>query len=535
MTLLALALALLALPPEEKTSIALHDVTRPGGINFRFHTPTRGKHDLPEIMGGGVAVIDGDGDGLLDLFFCNGGPIGQDGPGSCKYYRNRGDGTFTDETGSANALGPAHAMGAAVGDYDGDGRDDLFVSGWRGQRLYRNAGGGRFEDVTERAGVASRLWSTSAAWADLDGDGDRDLYVCGYLEYDPATAPYCAAPDGKRDYCGPEEFAAEPDRLYRNNGDATFTDVARASGVDLPEGRGLGVVVSDFTLDGRPDIFVANDGTACWLFENLGGLKFREIGAEAGVAFDGAGKALAGMGAATGDVDGDGRIDLVVTNFHGRGTVVFRALGEGRFADASAALGVRAATRDVNGFGLGLIDLDGDGDLDMVQANGHVLDRARLGTPFAMRPSLLANRSGSFGPVEGGPWFARPMLARGLAVGDLDRDGRPDLVVGVIDGPTGLLRNGSPGSWLTLKLEGRGRRDVTGARVTARVNGRTIVHDSAGGGSYLSASDRRIFLGTTGTTRVERVEVAWPWGSKDTWQGLATSGVVILKEGQGAR
>ena len=282
-----------------KGTIVFREIAAEAGVSFRFDNGSRGKHDLPEIMGGGVALFDADGDGKLDIYLCNGGPINAsignaDSP--CRLYRNRGAWHFEDITIQAGMPGPSYAMGAAVGDYDGDGRADLFVTGWRDQRLYRNLGGGRFLDVTQRAGLISSLWSTSAAFADLDGDGDLDLYVATYLEYDPESPPYCAAPDGQRDYCGPEDFPAQPDRLYRNNGDGTFSDVSRSAGIDRPEGRGLGVLVAELTGDNRPDIYVANDGTPCWLFANQGNLRFEEVAEVAGVARDGQGQAMAGHG-----------------------------------------------------------------------------------------------------------------------------------------------------------------------------------------------------------------------------------------------
>jgi len=517
--------------------VVFREVAAESGVVFRYHNGSRGRHDLPEIMGGGVAIIDGDGDGRPDLFFCNGGPIApgavDDSP--CRYFRNLGGGRFADATAAAHTPGPAYATGAAVGDYDGDGRDDLLVTGWRGQRLYRNLGGGRFEDVTDHAGLSSTYWGTSAAWADLDGDGDLDLYVATYLDFDPASAPFCAAPDGLRDYCGPEDFPAQPDRLYRNNGDGTFTDVAGSAGVDQPEGRGLGVLVAELTGDAKPDIFVANDGTACWLFENLGGMRFREVGAAAGVAFDGQGRPLAGMGVAVGDLDGDGRSDLAVSNFLGRSTLAFRSLGGGAYADASEGLGLTAATRGVLGFGLALADFDSDGRLDMVQANGHVLDRARLGFPFAMRPTVLKNTGGRLvdaGPGAG-PWFARPVLGRGLAVGDLDGDGRPDVVVNALDAPAAILKNASPGRSLAVTLVDRRGHTPFGAKLRATSGGRELVRDLPGGGSYLSASDRRVFIGVGSARRIERLEVVWPWGKTETWFDLPAVGTVRLVEGSG--
>lgn len=495
--------------------IILRDVTRHSGVAFAFFQGARGRHDLPEIMGGGVALIDVDGDGRLDLYFCNGGPIASrdtDDP-HCRLYRNRGEMHFEEITTQARVPGPSYAMGAAVGDFDNDGRDDLLVTGWRDQRLYRNVGGA-FEDVTERAGLTSKLWSTSAAWADLDGDGDLDLYVATYLEFDPESAPYCAAPDGRRDYCGPEDFPAQPDRLYRNNGDGTFTDVSEAAGIQLPEGRGLGVLVVDLVGDSRPDLFVANDGTVCWLFENLGGLRFREVARAAGLAFDGAGQPIAGMGVAAADLNEDGRTDLVVGNLHGRGTVGFLNQARGVFHDASAPLGLTIATRDVTGFGLALVDLNADGRPDLIQANGHVLDRARLGVPFAMRPTLLQNEGGRFMEASRGQdWRARRCLGRGLAVGDLDDDGRPDVVIASLDAPPALLRNESDGRAIVLELIGK-RAQPFGARVKVTAGGQARVYELAGGSSYLSASDRRIFLGPDPP---ERIEVTWPSGATEFW------------------
>ncbi len=498
----------------ERDPIEFRDVAAESGVVFRFESGSRGRKDLPEIMGGGVALIDIEGDGDLDLYFCNGGPI-IPGPGladpPCRLFRNDGGWRFVEVTERAGAPGPSYAMGAAVGDYDGDGRDDLLVTGWRDLRLYRNRGDGRFEDVTGRAGVASTLWSTSAAFADLDADGDLDLYIATYVDYDPRTAPFCAAPDGRRDYCGPEEFTAEPDRLYRNNGDGTFTEVSQEAGVNLKGGRGLGVVIADLVGDRNLDLYVANDGSPCWLFENLGHLRFREVGLAAGVALDGRGDALAGMGVAVGDVDGDGRSDLLVSNFFERSTVGFRALGDGTYLDASETFGLTAATRPVLGFGIVLSDFDGDGQLDLFQANGHVLDRVRLGVPLAMRPTLLRNQRGRLLDVSrtAGAWCRQPILGRGVAVGDLDGDGKTDLVVNSLDAPAMVLRNVTKaGASLTMKLP-------TGTRVRATVQGRTMVRDVVAGGSYLSASDPTMTLGLGDASQVDRLEVEWPSGRKE--------------------
>ena len=405
-----------------QSRIVFEEVAAQAGISFRFTNGSRGKHDLPEIMGGGVALFDADSDGLLDIYLCNGGPI--DAPegtadSPCRLFRNRGGWHFEDVTQRAGAPGPSYAMGAASGDFDGDGRVDLFVSGWGDQRLYRNMGNCRFEDVTARAGLKSGLWSTSAAFADLDGDGDLDLYVANYLDFDPKSAPYCSAPDGRRDYCGPEDFSAQRDSLYRNNGDGTFLDVSETAGINPNAGRGLGVLIAELTGDNRPDIYVANDGTPCWLFANQGGLRFREIGEAAGVAHDGHGQAIAGMGIAAADLDGDGHCELVVTNFFGRSTIAFQALPEtpGTYRDFTRALGLAAATRNVLGFGVSLADFDGDGRPDLLETNGHVLDRAgwafrsRCGRRCCATPARVSTTSlgsperGSASRFSGAGWL----------------------------------------------------------------------------------------------------------------------------------
>jgi len=357
--------------------LVFEDVAGPAAVHFRFHSGARGKHDLPEIMGGGVAILDFDRDGRLDLYFCQGGPIGdglKESDPPCRLFRNRGGMRFEDVTARAGAPGPSYAMGAAAGDYDGDGWTDLLVTGWRDQRLYRNLGGRGFEDVTRRAGVESSLWSTGAAFADLDGDGDLDLYVAAYLDYDPRQAPYCAAPDGRRDYCGPEDFPAQRDLLYRNNGDGTFTNLAVPAGIDQPPRRGLGVLVAELTGDHLPDVYVAEDGSPCRLYANQGGLRFHECAVESGLAVDGTGQVLAGMGVAVADLLDQAAPTLVVTNFLDRGSVAFQPIRNqpALYHDVSGVLGLTARTRGVLGFGLILADLDGDGRTELVQTNGHV-------------------------------------------------------------------------------------------------------------------------------------------------------------------
>ena len=532
-----LLLALL-LPPADAPPIALRDVAAEAGVRFRFDRGSRGRHDLPEIMGGGVGLIDMDGDGLLDIYLCNGGPIaGPARAGTSRLYRNLGGWRFEDVSQRAGCPGPPYAMGTAVGDLDGDGRDDLLVTGWRGLCLYRNIGG-QFLDATDGSGLSTKGWPTSAAMADLDGDGDLDLYICGYVDFDPAAAPHCAAPDGRRDYCGPEEFAAQGGRLYRNVGNFKFEDVSISSGIAKAGGRGLGVLIADIVGDSRLDIYVANDGTPCHLFKNNGNMSFDELGGVAGVALDGRGEALAGMGVARGDLDGDGRPELLVGNLLGRSTAGFADRGGGLFADSTAELGL-GSTRGVTGFGLALVDLDGDGYLDMLQANGHVLDRERLGVPLAMRPTLLRHDGRRLAPMpNAGPWADRPTLGRGLAVGDLDNDGRPDAVLASLDADAAILRNESTGGhWLAVDLAAAApsHPSAIGARLKATVGGRAIRAEVTAGGSYLAASSRRLFVGLGRSQRADRVEVAWPSGRVERWDAVDARRPFRLVEGTGRR
>lgn len=508
------------------SDIRFEDVGRVAGIEFQFDAGSRGRHDLPEIMAGGVALFDADGDGRIDIFLCQGGPI-RPTPGAvdppCRFYRNLGGLKFEDRTATAGVPGPSYAMGAAPGDFDGDGRVDLFVSGWRGRRLYRNLGDCRFEDVTVTAGVAGGSWTTGAAWADLDGDGDLDLYVAGYVAYDPDIAPFCAAPDGRRDFCAPEDFDPEPDHIYRNDA-GRFVDVAREAGLPRREERGLGVLIDDFDGDRRPDVFVANDGGRCWMLANRGGLHFEDVAETAGTARDGSGRALAGMGVTAADLDGDGLIDLAVTNFLGRSTIAFRALdGRGTFHDESLRLGIAAVTREVLGFGVVTADFDSDGRIDLLQTDGHVVDRARLGVPFAMRPLLLRGREGGFddASTRAGPWFSRTTLGRGLAVGDLDDDGRLDVAAASLDVPFALLVNRtSAAPTVHIDLVNRQGVPAIGAHATARVGGRTIVMDLVGGAGYLSSSLPRLTFGLGSAPAIECLEIAWPWGGVEIRRDL---------------
>jgi tetratricopeptide (TPR) repeat protein len=512
------------------------------GLRFTYDNGSTTLHQLPEQSGGGVALCDYDSDGWLDVYCVQGGrfpPLPDRASPGDRLFHNRGDGTFEDATEAAGLarLPRGYGHGVTVGDYDGDGDPDLFVTRWRAYALYRNNGDGTFSDVTEAAGLGgNRGWPTSAAFADLDGDGDLDLYVCHYVAWDPdhprlcrndSTGPYIA--------CNPLACEAEPDHLFRNDG-GRFTDVTAAAGVVDHDGRGLGVVAADLDDDGRMDLYVANDLTANYLLRNRGGMRFEEVGHLAGVAANAAGGYQAGMGVAAGDLDGDGRIDLAVTNFFGESTTWFRNLGGGLFADHTVDAGLGAASRGLLGFGIAFLDANDDGRLDLATANGHVND-LRPNYPYRMPAQLLVGGArGRLTDVTdraGAAWRV-PRMGRGLAVGDLDNDGRQDVLIQAHNQPLAYLHNRTDGGRsLVLRLEGvRSNRDAVGARVSVVAGDRRLVAWRTGGGSFQSASDPRLHFGLGDAPRAESVEVAWPSGRVDRYADLRTNARYVLREGR---
>jgi hypothetical protein len=456
-----------------------------------------------------------------------------------RLYRNRRDGTFEDVTERARiaSFPGGYGMGVAVGDYDNDGRPDLFVTRWRSYALYHNRGDGTFEDVTARAGFGGdRDWPTSAAFADLDNDGDLDLYVCHYLSYNRATPRRCAHPDSPSVHeCNPLDFPALPDHVFRNDA-GRFVDVTGPAGFVDPDGRGLGVVAADLDGDNRVDLFVANDMTANYLFHNLGDFRFEEVGAAAGVAAGADGGFKAGMGIACGDLDGDGLPDLGVTNYFGESTTFYRNLGNGAFADHTAAIGLLAPSRPLLGFGVAFLDVNSDGWLDLLSANGHVLD-ARPRFPWMMPLHLMLGSPGGVltdGSEKAGSAFQAMHLGRGLAAGDLDHDGRLDVLVVAQNEPLVYLHNETTrgGHFLTIELEGtRSNRDSVGARVTLLCDGRRRMALRLGGGSYLSAADPRLHFGLGDAKHVQSVEVRWPSGRVDRFGSLRADTAYHLREG----
>ena len=515
-------------PPVDDTLVVMPRFVEEAGamgLRFRYDAGRSERKQLPETMGGGVALLDYDGDGRVDVYCVQGGPFPPpaDAPFADKLFRNKGDGTFEDatkESGLAKFPG-GYGHGVTVGDIDNDGRPDLFVTRWRRYALYRNKGDGAFEDATEAYGLGGdRDWPTSAAFADLDGDGDLDLYVCHYLEWDENRPTICTNPDTRKPfYCAPRAFRARPDHLFRNDG-GRFTDITQEAGIIDTDGRGLGVVATDLDGDGRLDLYVANDMSANFLFRNGGGLKFHEVAQEAGAAVSADGLYKAGMGIAAGDLDGDSRPDLVVGNFYGESATLYRNLGSGQFADRTAEAALAIPTRYMLTFGLVAFDAQNDGRLDLALANGHVND-LRPRAPFAMPTQLfLGTPSARFFEAtrDAGPAWSIPRIGRGLAAGDLDGDGRPEIVALPEDGPLAVLRNRTerPGSWLRLKLVGtKSGTDAVGAIVTVRLGRTARTACRVGGGSYQSASDPRVHLGLGDARLVDALEITWPSGHVD--------------------
>ncbi len=514
------------------------------GLHFTYENGATPMRQLPEVSGGGVATLDYDGDGWFDVYCVQGGafpPRVDRLPPGDRLFRNAGGGRFVDATESSGiaAMPRGYGHGVTVGDYDGDGDPDLFITRWRGYALYRNNGDGTFCDSTVAAGLGGdRGWPTSAAMADLDGDGDLDLYVAHYVAWDaehphlrndPKTGAYIT--------CDPREAGSEPDRLYRNDG-GRFVDVTAEAGIVDPDGRGLGVVAADLDGDGRLDLFVANDLSANYLFRNLGGMRFEEVGHLAGVASAADGGYKAGRGIAAGDLDGDGRIDLAVTNFFGESTTFYRNLGDGLFADQTLAVGLAGPSRELLGFGIAFLDANDDGWLDLASANGHVND-LRPGYRYQMPAQLLIGGPGGrltdVSTRAGAPWRV-PRMGRGLAVGDLDNDGRLDVLIQAHNQPLAYLHNRTGGHRsLTLLLEGRSpNRDAIGARVAVVAGGRRRVAWRCGGGSFQSASDPRIHIGLGRAERIESLEITWPSGRLDRFLNLGAGAAYRVREGAAA-
>jgi hypothetical protein len=514
-------------PPASDTKTIFTDITKEAGITWRHFSGESPDRFLIETMGGGVAFLDFDGDGLQDLFFVNGGetPLGKSpNPLRNALYRNLGNGKFEEVAAKAgiDRLG-FYGMGVAVADYDNDGHQDIFITGFPSCALFHNNGNGTFTDVTEKAGLKnSGRWAASAAWFDYDRDGYLDLVVTNYVQFSFENPKKCEV-NGKRTYCEQLAYQGMPLTLYHNNRDGTFTDVSARSGLDKLIGRALGVVAIDVNDDGWPDLFIARDASPNLLLINKHNGTFEDIAADAEVAYDENGIAKSGMGVDAGDSSGDGMPDFVVTNFNDQYHSLLVGSKSGRYEDRTVASHLAALTKSYVGWGAKFVDFDNDGNLDLLFANGHInqaIESTRSDVKYKQPPLLLRNLSnGTFQNMRdgAGPAFSSPCLGRGLAVGDFDNDGDLDVVFTCLNDIPVLLRNnvGQQNAWIGFDLQGTtSNRDAIGAKITVTSGHAHRVRWITGGSSYLSSHDKRVIVGLGSNSGVNpvSVEIRWPSG-----------------------
>lgn len=524
------------------------DVTLALGLNFEHVASHTSRKYLIETMGSGVALFDYDNDGRLDIFVVNGASLSDPTPKGTipqkngpkewnRLYHQKNDGTFEDVTERAGLQGVGYGMGVAVGDYDNDGFEDLYVTSYGGNRLYHNNGNGTFTDVTEKAGVGGSGWSTSAAWVDLDGDGLLDLVVLRYVQWDFDDIWCGEHREGYRAYCHPDYFHAIAPLVYHNDGNGHFTEVSRKVGVAAP-GKGLGIALADYDRDGHIDLFIANDSVPEFLYRNKGDGTFEEVGLNAGVALDGEGHSYAGMGVDFADYNNDGLPDLIVTDLANQMYALYRNNGDGTFTYDSYPSGIGRMTLKHSGWGVRFLDYDNDGWKDLLIAQGHDLDTIQLTFPdiHYKEPMLLAKNTGKgFLDVsaQAGDIFQRPWAARGLAIGDIDNDGKLDAVVTTNDGALYVLHNSTQtqNHWLTLELVGhQSNRDAIGAEVkmvTAKGSQWATVTTA---GSYLSSSDKRVHFGLGSEIAARSIEIHWPSGVRQTLKDIRGDEILRVDE-----
>jgi hypothetical protein len=545
---LALATPARAFNPENRSRATFLDVAAQAGITFRHDNASSAEKYLIETMGSGCGWIDYDQNGLLDLYLVNGTATRvytPQQPTRGALYRNNGDGGFTDVTAKAGVGAEGlFGMGVAVGDYDNDGFPDLLVLGYGRCILYHNNGDGTFTDVTARAGVQnSGLWASSAAWFDYDNDGKLDLIIANYVDWSPERNFYCGdRGPGMRSYCHPDDFHGQPPTLYHNNGDGSFTDVSKSSGVGLKGGNGLGVVTFDYDNDGWQDIFIANDHMPNFLFHNNRDGTFREVGYQAGVAVSADGQFEAGMGTDAADTTGSGRLDLIVGHLDMQLARVYQNMGDQTFEDATLRSKLSYSTYHMSTFGARFMDYDNDGWRDLFLANGHVLDnieRYHADTKYAEPKMMFRNTGrGIFENVSDqlGPDFQLPRVSRGAAIGDFDNDGDLDILINNCGQAPQLLRNdgGNANHWLEILLIGtKSNRDGVGARVKVTAGDLILYDQRKGGMSYQSAQDPRLHFGLSQRSSVDSIEIVWSSGSVTKLANVKADQIIAVKEGAG--
>ncbi len=551
--ILALAAVAALLPGSSSTNspgIRFEEIAARSGLNFTTNgSPTPNKNQI-ETMVAGVALLDYDGDGYLDVYIVNGAAIPSLNKESPAYwnrlFHNNHDGTFTDVTEKAGVAGAGYGMGVAIGDYDNDGWPDLFIANVTGNQLFHNNKNGTFTDVTEKAGLqgamldGKKMWSAGAGWFDYNNDGLLDLFVVNYCKWEVNKDPYCTIGGGARGYCHPKYYSPTHNTLYRNNGDGTFTDVSEETGIAAQSGKGMSVSFADYDGDGFLDAFVANDTTRNFLFHNVGGKKFEEVGALAGVAYGSNGVALSGMGSDFRDVNNDGLPDLWHTAVEFETFPLYGNRGHGDFADLTVSSGLARPTSQMSGWGNGIVDFDNDGWKDLFVARSNVLDN--ISGLVAERQYPEANSvfrnlgDGKFEDVSAtaGPDFAKAAAHRGVAFGDIDNDGHVDMVVTVLNGPVKLFRNISADKnhWILLKLVGkRSNRMGIGAQIHITTeDGRSQWNEVTTAVGYASSSDSRVHFGLGSNQHIKEIEIRWPSGIKQMVKDAAVDRVLTIEE-----
>jgi len=530
---------------QKAVGFTLTDVTAASGVQFRHNSGTFGGKLLPETMGSGCAFIDYDADGWPDILLVN----GMDWPGhkrqrsTLRLYRNNRNGTFTDVTRAAGLDVELYGMGVAVGDYNNNGFADILITCVGQNRLFRNTGKGTFVDATMAAGLGGRTgFSTSALWFDYDRDGLLDLFVCNYVKWTPERDVFCSLDGRQKSYCTPEAYRGDTCWLFHNRGNGTFEDVTARCGIFDTSSKSLGVTMIDADIDGWPDLFVANDTQPNKLYRNLRNGTFRDVAVEAGLAFSTEGKARAGMGTDSADFDNSGTPGIAVTNFDNEMIGLFRPQGRGLFEDVALKAGVGVPSRNSLGFGVAFADLDLDGDLDLIVANGHIDETVRNihgNVGYAQPPHLFFNQgNGTFRDVaaEAGHDFAQPRVGRGLACADFDRDGDIDVLITTNNGPAVLFRNDLWKGNRSVRLRLRGttsNRDAIGATVRIFHGGTSQSRMVKSGSSYLSQSELPVTFGVGTRDRIDRVVVSWPNGRTEEFKNVATGKAHECVEGKG--
>jgi hypothetical protein len=535
-------------PARPAGPIEFRDMTKQAGILFKHNSGAFGKKYLPETMGSGVCVLDYDNDGWQDILFVN----SMDWPGhkgaAKSYpalYHNDKDGTFTDVTREAGLAMESYGLGCAVADYDNDGFEDIYITTVGSNHLFHNLGNGKFADVTVKAGVADPGFSTSAVWFDYDNDGKLDLFVTHYIDWSIAKDQYCTLDNKNKSYCTPQTYKGESSTLFHNRGDGTFENVTKRAGLYDPTGKSLGVAMLDYDNDGWMDLFVANDTEPNKLYHNNHNGTFTDVAVQVGVAFSESGRVRAGMGVDAGDYDGSGWQSLVIGNFTNESMSLYRNDGSGLFVDEEISSGIRQMSLQALTFGCFFFDYDLDGRLDIFAANGHVSDDISVVQPTLKyaQPAILFHNSGNRkfedASAKVGPAMQQPVVGRGAAYLDYDNDGDLDLVITANNGPARLLRNenGNQNDMLRVKLVGtRSNRDGIGARVTVTTSsGTRLFRMVKTGSSYASQSELPLTfgLGTPQAGRTVGLEIVWPSGQKDSLSKIGANQLITVKEGSG--